>query len=101
MKYDLFNQDPKNIVCFTCDDMTIYSAPPRVDFEKKVFWINHKTHNTDKDGENDNSRLNDAAYYPQSGFTKKANMAQDDRENVETSNVARSPHSITLHRRQP
>lgn len=39
MKYDLFNQDPKNIICVNCEDMTIYSAPPRIDFERKVFWI--------------------------------------------------------------
>lgn len=39
MKFDLFNQDPKNIVCFNCEDMTIYSAPPRIEFERKVFWI--------------------------------------------------------------
>src|SRR5436309_1056601 len=38
MKYDLFNQDPKNIICVNCEDMTIYSAPPRIDFERKVFW---------------------------------------------------------------
>ena len=39
MKYDLFNQDPKNIICLNCEDMTVYSAPPRIDFDRKIFWI--------------------------------------------------------------
>lgn len=41
MKYDFYNQDPKVVICFNCNDMTIYSAPPRVDLDRKVFWIEY------------------------------------------------------------
>jgi hypothetical protein len=43
MKYDFYNQDPKIVICFNCNDMTIYSAPPRVDLDRKVFWIGQHT----------------------------------------------------------
>ena len=39
MKYDIYNIDPKSFICFNCNDLGIFSAPPLIDFHKSIFWI--------------------------------------------------------------
>lgn len=94
MKYDLFNQDPKNIICFNCEDMTIYSAPPRIDFDRKVFWMENK---------NDNQSLIKPESYPESSaqaaeFLRRIREAEQ--KSVTFTYIGRSSHQAAVYRKQ-
>ena len=46
LPFDLYLQDPKKIISLNCNELGIFSAPPLVDFNKKVFWVDDRTLNT-------------------------------------------------------
>jgi hypothetical protein len=89
MQYDFYNQDPKTVICFNCDDMTIYSAPPRVDLNKRIFWADHAT---------------SAGHSPSAQCS--ANVAEGERllheqeaMNVASSHEGRRAHKAAVYRR--